>query len=193
MPRKILTRLALILTVVALSTGSAAARNQSFEQLSAEILEALQSFYPVQSTAAGIHAYDHRFTDYSSKSVKDMIKKLNDFEKRLYKYKSIQLSDHERVNYHLLKSNVDIALLDLKRIEWHKKSPQIYAEEALNGVYYLILSNHAPLSERVVSIMNRMKAVPAFFATAFSVSSCFFRYLRINCPMFMTSYPHLWI
>ncbi len=166
MLNKIIIRLALILSLVALSAGSVASRNQPFEQLSAKILEALQTYYPVQSTAMGIHAYDHRFTDYSSKSVKAMIKKLNNFEKRLYKYKSVQLSGDERVNYQLLKSNVDVALLDLKRIEWHKKSPQIYAEEAINGVYYLILSNHAPLSERLVSIINRMKAAPVFFATA---------------------------
>lgn len=166
MLKRTATRLILALTVVALSAGSADSRNQSFEQLSAEILEALQTFYPVRSTAMGVHAYDHRFTDYSANSVKDMVKKLNTFEKQLYKYKSVQLSDHERVNYQLLKSNVDVALLDLKRVEWHKKSPQLYAEEAINGIYYLILSNHGPLSERVVSITNRMKAVPAFFSTA---------------------------
>lgn len=166
MLNKVVITLALTLAAVALLSRSAATSNQSFQQLSTEILEALQSFYPVQSTAMGIHAYDHRFTDYSSKSVKDMIKRLTDYEKQLYKYKSAQLSGHERVNYQLLKSNVDGALLDLKRIEWHKKSPQLYAEEALNGVYYLILSNHAPLSERSVSIINRMKALPAFMAQA---------------------------
>jgi len=163
---KIATRLILILAIVTLTAVPVASRNQSFEQLAAEILEALQTFYPVQSTAMGVHAYDHRFTDYSANSVKDMIKKLNNFEKQLFKYKSVQLSDQERINYQLLKSNVDVALLDLKRIQWYKKSPQLYAEESVNGIYSLILSNHAPLSERLVSIINRMKAAPAFFATA---------------------------
>ncbi len=157
----------LLLILVLSTSGSAQAKgNQTFEQLGLEILESLQAFYPVNSTSMGIHAYDHRFTDYSSKSVKQMIKKLTEYEKTLYKYKSVNLSEHDRINYQLLKSNVDVALVDLKRIKWHQKSPQLYVDEAINGVYFLILSNHAPLSERLVSIMNRMKAVPALFAEA---------------------------
>ena len=157
----------LILILVLSVAGPAQAKGkQTFEQLGLDILESIQAFYPVKSTSMGIHAYDHRFTDYSSKSVKAMIKKLTDYEKKLYKYKSANLSQHDRINYQLLKSNVDVALVDLKRIKWHQKSPQLYADEAINGVYFLILSNHAPLSERLVSIKNRMKAVPALFTMA---------------------------
>jgi len=152
--------------VFALTISDAAAKKQTFQQLSDEILEAIQTFYPVHATQMGVHAYDHRFADYSSKSVKQMVNRLNDFEKKLYKYRGASLNDHDRLNYKLLKSNVDIALLDLKRIKWHQKSPQLYVDEAVNGVYSLLLSNHAPLSERVVSIINRMKGVPALFATA---------------------------
>lgn len=141
-------------------------KGQSFSQLSSDILETIQSFYPVRSTAMGIHAYDHRFTDYSSKSVDRMVKKLTDFEKRLYRLKSASLSRHDQINYQLLKSNVDIALVDLKKIRWHRRSPYLYVDESINGIYYLILSNHAPLPERLVSILNRMRAVPDFLATA---------------------------
>ncbi len=151
---------------LALATSGHTAPQSKFESLCAEILESLQSFYPVRATEMGIHAFDHRFTDYSSNSVKAMIKELTEFEKQLYKYKGAQLSDYERLNYELIKSNVDIALHDLKRIAWHKKLPQIYVDEVINGVYYLLLSNHAPLSERVVLITARMKAAPAFLETA---------------------------
>ncbi len=164
---KVAWRYSLILVIILLAFGSApASSNQSFARLSGEILETIQSFYPVRSTGMGIHAYDHRFTDYSSQSVNAMVKKLNEFEKQLYKYKSAALSEHDRINYQLLKSNVDGALLDLKRIQWHKKSPQLYVDEAVNGIYYLILSNHAPLAERMVTMISRMKAVPSLFATA---------------------------
>ncbi len=167
MLRDIFRRFCPVAIVAILSFGNAGATdNPAFAKLGGEILESIQSFYPVTATAMGIHAYDHRFTDYSSGSVDQMIKKLNEFEKQLYKYKSAGVSLHDQVNYKLLKSNVDIALMDLKRVQWHKKSPQLYADEAVNGIYYLILSNHAPLSERAVSIINRMKALPAYLATA---------------------------
>jgi len=152
---------------ILLSSNSEAARNkQTFDKLCNNILESIQSFYPVHSTEMGIHAYDHRFTDYSSHSVKQMIRKLTNYEKKLYRYKNVKLSQHDRIDYELIKSNVDITLLDLKRIKWHKKSPLLYVDEAVNGLYFLMLSNHAPLSERIVSIIYRMKAVPSLFLTA---------------------------
>ncbi len=158
----ILTLTAILLIAFASQTHA----NTEFEKLSNDILESLQSFYPVHATEMGIHAYDHRLTDYSSKSVSSMIKSLNNFQKKLYRYRSAKLSQDEAINYKLLKSNLDIALLDLKQIKWHKKSPQLYVDDAVNGVYFLILSNHAPLSEKVVPLLSRMKSCNTFFATA---------------------------
>ncbi len=158
-----------ILTITAMLLIASVTNAQTktkFEKLSDNILESLQSFYPVRSTEMGIHAYDHRLTDYSSSSVKAMIKSLNSYQKKLYKYKGAKLSLNERTNYNLLKSNLDIALLDLKKIAWHKKSPQLYIDDAVNGMYYLILSNHAPLSEKVVPLISRLKSAKTFFATA---------------------------
>ena len=152
--------ISLILLTPAISLADA------FQVLSNQIMEELQKFYPVRSTEMGIHSYDHRFTDYSSSSVKKMIGKLNRFEKKLYKYRGAKLSAHNKINYKLLKSNVDIALQDLKKIRWHKKSPQLYVDEAVNGLYFLVLSPHAPMSEKIATILVRMRAVPKLFATA---------------------------
>lgn len=158
-----------ILTIIAMlfiASMTNAQTKSKFEKLSDNILESLQSFYPVRSTEMGIHAYDHRLTDYSSNSVKAMIKSLNNYQKKLYKYKGAKLTIDEKTNYNLLKSNLDIALLDLKQIAWHKKSPQLYVDDAVNGIYSLILSNHAPLSEKVVPLISRMKSAKTFFVTA---------------------------
>ena len=155
------------ITLLLLVTSSHAAKQkQTLESLGNTILESLQEFYPVRATEMGIHSYDHRFTDYSANSVKNMKKKLTEFEKELYKYKNISLSTPQRTNYYLLKSNVDIALLDLDRIRWHVKSPQVYSDEVVNGFYLLMLSQHAPLSEKLYPILGRMKAVPEFLMTA---------------------------
>ncbi|MDF1545484.1 MAG: DUF885 domain-containing protein [bacterium] len=167
--RRTFSTIAILLACLAILAGSdteAAKSKQGFEQLAAEILESLQSFYSVHSTEMGIHHYDHRFTDYSSKSVKAFLKKLTSFEQKLYKYKGASLGLDQKIDYQLLKSNVDIAILDLKRIQWHKKSPQLYVDEVVNGLYFLMLSQHAPLNEKVVTVIDRMKAVPPFLSTA---------------------------
>ena len=146
--------------------GSAATKKEKFETLAAQILETLQSFYPVKATEMGIHSYDHRLADYSNKSVKDMVKKLKDYEVKLHKYANTSFAPEDRINYRLIKSNVDIALLHLDKIRWHKRSPQLYADEALNGVYFLMISEHVPLSERLYPLLDRMRAVPGLLQTA---------------------------
>ncbi|MFH1687413.1 MAG: DUF885 domain-containing protein [bacterium] len=164
------SRVATILLVAALLifAQSTWAKKQTFDELCLEIIESLQTFYPVRATEMGIHSHDFLLADYTGKSVKGMIKSLNDFEKELYRYREANLTPHQRLNYDLIKSNVDMALLDLRRIEWHKKSPMLYVNEAVDGIYFLMLSQHAPLSEKRVAILSRMKAVPGLFATAAS-------------------------
>ncbi|RKX27358.1 MAG: hypothetical protein DRP47_06650 [Candidatus Zixiibacteriota bacterium] len=166
MARKIIVALVVISCILITCENSQARNKQTFEDFCLEALETIQSFYPVRSTEMGIHAYDHRLVDYSSKSVKGMIKKLTNYEKQLYKYKSSKLNKYQQLNRKLVKGNVDVALLDLKAIKWHKKSPQLYIQEAVDGVYFLLLSDNSPLSERVVSIIARMKAAPALLSTA---------------------------
>jgi uncharacterized protein (DUF885 family) len=161
------TKTFIIITLFTIVTSALQAQNyRSFEKLSNDIHETLNSFYPVNATYIGIHKYDGKLADYSSKSVKDIIKKLTDFEKKLYRYKSTNFSKHYRINYKLIKSNVDIALLDLKQIKWHRKSPQLYVDEAVDGLYLLLLSKHAPLTDKLDNIISRMKSVPYLMNTA---------------------------
>lgn len=162
---RIMTALALAL-VLAASSGAASRNKQSFDKLAGKVLESLQSFYPVLATQKGIHSYDHRLTDYSSKSVHNMIKKLEDYIKELHKYRNYKFEPADEVNYQLIVSDVDMALLDLKQIKWHQKLPQVYIDDALNGVYLLMTSQHAPTAEKLYSIMARMREVPELFATA---------------------------
>ena len=167
MLRRTLISFVLISFVAGLPGGPAAAKkSRTFQGVCLEVLEGLQTFYPVRATEMGIHAHDFHLADYSSKSVKGMIKTLKGFEKALYKFKNSNLEDYQRINYQLVKSDVDIALLDLERIRWYNKSPQLYVDEAVNGLYFLTISSHAPLNEKRVAMMARMKAVPGLFATA---------------------------
>lgn len=149
------------------TSSYAATEKEKLDALCLEILETIQSFHPVQATKMGVHRYDDRFTDWSSQSVKGMIKKLDKFELQLHKYKkNHSLSPHDRINYRLIKAEADILILDISRIKWHTFTPQLYAQELIDGVYYLMLSDHTPMDKRLVSILRRMKAVPSFLTQA---------------------------
>ncbi|MCX6829428.1 MAG: DUF885 domain-containing protein [candidate division Zixibacteria bacterium] len=134
--------------------------------LAEEILQNLQSFYPVVSTGKGIHTYDYLFTDYSSKSIRAEVGKLKKFQSRLNQFKSNLLSPEGQIDWKLLKSNVDIALQNLERIKWHVRNPYIYVDDAVTGTYLILNSPYAPFEQRGQNIIARWKLVPDLLAQA---------------------------
>jgi len=164
--KKIGLTLLLILAVFSANIYAQSKADKNFEKLASEILDNLQKFYPVKASEKGIHKYDYLLTDYSRRSVKKEISKLKKFETRLYKYNKSNLSAENRLGLKLLKSNVDIALQDLSKIKWHRKNPYLYINEAVNSIYFLLISEHAPLGERAQNILARMKTIPDLFVQA---------------------------
>jgi uncharacterized protein (DUF885 family) len=165
---RLVTVILLAAGLLTLSAEAAQSKKKaaSLDDLGADILSALQAFNPVHATEMGIHAYDAKFTDYSPNSVKDMVKRLQQFDARLDKFEKQTLSDHDRVDLRLLRSDVRVLLADLSKIEWYRKSPQLYVDEALNGIYFLVLSEYAPMDKKLPAILGRMRQVPALFTTA---------------------------
>lgn len=168
--RTIKFSLAMILALCLLTPPSEGAQGKkksaTVYDVGGEILSALQAFNPVSATEMGIHAYDGKLTDYSPSSVKSMIKRLQQFESRLEKLDKTTIDDHDRIDLKLLHANVRVALLNLDKIQWYRKSPQLYVDEAMNGIYLLMLSQYAPLEKKLPAILSRMRAVSPLFVTA---------------------------
>lgn len=156
----------LILTIFCLNIFAQSKVDKNFEKLASEILDNFQKFYPVRASEKGIHKYDYLLTNYSRRSVKNEISKLKKFTTRLYKYNNSNLTAENKLSQKLLKSNVEIALQDLSKIKWHKKNPYLYINEAVNSVYFLLISDYAPLEERAQNILARMKTIPDLFVQA---------------------------
>ncbi len=155
-----------LLSLATSATAAPSKKAPTFGDLSEDILSCLQELDPVHATEMGIHTFDSKLADYSTASIKSFTSRLKQFETRLHKVKVAELRPHEQINHKLLKGNVDIALLDLNQIEWYRRSPQLYVDQAVNGIYFLMLSQHAPLSEKLPSILGRMRGVSTLLAQA---------------------------
>ena len=166
MVRKLVLALFAILCGGLLGGTPAIAENANFTRLCREVLVDLQKFDPVHATQMGVHEYDYLLADYSSGSVRDMIGTLRNYHKKLRRFQQADLTPHERINYRLIESNINMKLHDLDRIRWHRKSPQLYVDQAVEGLHSLMTSRHAPLSARLFQILERMKRVPKLMETA---------------------------
>lgn len=157
---------ALALLLFSLPAAAQVTAEESLDRLGDEILENFQSFYPVLATNKGIHKYDYRFTDYSPASVGAEVAKLKKFQSRLLQYKPDLMAVEARIKWKLLKSNVDIALHNLEMIKWYQRSPYIYIDDAINGIYLILSSPYAALDVRALNIIARLKALPDLLAQA---------------------------
>ena len=152
----------LIIGLVLFGAGAQAQTKaeKNFLKLADEILTNLQEYWPVHATDMGIHTYDDRFTDYSSKAVLKEKRTLRDFLAQLHKFSG--LSADLRIDQRLLTSNCEVAAVKLWGIQYHTKNPNLYINDAVDGIYLILSRDFAPMSQRLESIIGRMNALSEF-------------------------------
>ncbi len=156
----------LICALLVSSRPAVADAAAQLRDVTANLLLDIQMFYPVNATYLGLSGQDGLLADYSSRSTKAFDKKLRDGLRRLERIDTTQLSTADLIDFRLIRSNARIIRQQLNDIEWHRKSPVLYADEVVNGLYSLTATAGDSLSPRVIPILSRMRAVPGFFATA---------------------------
>jgi len=155
----------LVLSVTTAATAGSKAE-ENFKQLAADILKNLQRFDPVNATYMGVHEYNDRFADYSPSNVENQRRVLRKFLARLYKYKSVRLPHDMDIDRRLLSSNCEMATLRLWEVPYHKINPNLYLDDAANGIYYVLIRNYAPLETRLDDIIARMNDLPRYLKQA---------------------------
>lgn len=151
---------ALVIIVVVPGSSGAETSRVTLETLAHTAYEKIWEFSPVLATAQGYHKYDTFLASYTPETVAGQIKALKGFLDQLEKLNPSSLSPDGRIDYELLISNLKIQLFWLEQYPSWIKNPKLYADECVQGVYYLMLRDFAPLSVRVKSISRRMALVP---------------------------------
>lgn len=133
-----------------------------FAEICDQILEHIWKSDPVAATFVGVHKYDHLLGDRSLRAIQAEINALRDFSQALKELDPGQLAQEEREDCFLLGNAFSSSLLDLERIEGWKHNPGLYPEEALYGIFLLIIRDFAPLEERLEKVVARLEEIPRF-------------------------------
>ena len=142
--------------------------NKEFNKLVNEILEFRWKYRPVYATFLGIHKHDHQLDKTDSKSGRLHLKKLKGYLKKLDRYssdpkfraKKAKFSKDEEMDWRILRDSLRVEIAEEEKIRWLKRHALIYPETALYGCYILILRDFAPLSQRMRSVLARLKQIP---------------------------------
>ena len=134
-----------------------------FAALTEEFFEAYFGFYPTEGAEAGLHAYDAVTGPRDAAAIEAYVAHLREIERRLAgidgSLDSDQSLDRDLVLRHV---RSDLFWLD-EEAKW-RRDPRFYVSQM--DLSFLLLSTHAPLHERMESIVARLEVFPALVRAA---------------------------
>ena len=132
----------------------------AFQAHADSVIDHFARFDPVWATYQGIHNYDSLLADYSRNNVAGFVSYLENEIKLLHSVDTTGWDIDNAIDFRLLVSNVKMQLFQVKTFPYWRKSPSIYSDECIQGIYYLVLRDYAPLDQKLPSYLGRLSAIP---------------------------------
>jgi uncharacterized protein (DUF885 family) len=124
------------------------------------------STYPVATSDAGEHRWDDRIRDVRMASVlaaRRHVRALLDSVKAM---PASRWSRDDRVDWMLFRAQLEGADFFGRTLEPEESDPQVYLNEAANGVFSLLKREYAPRRTRALAATARLQQVPPMLALA---------------------------
>ncbi len=139
----------------------------AFDRLIDNFLEEYWEFYPHEATFAGIHKYDDRLdhVDYSTR--RKFLGRQQEIVDRLQEFEKHGNLDNERLlDLEILKAHLTRDILSENLFNRFERDPSIYINISVFASLILMLRNFAPIEDRYVSLVSRLKEIPRFLIEA---------------------------
>ena len=126
---------------------------------------------PVSATQAGYHEHqgvrlDKQLDDYSAAGVENQRKFYSGFRDRLAAIQPGSLSKEEGADYSIIQHQVELAMLELDRIQSYRHNPTVYVELIGNSLFTPFVLEYAPLDQRYRHVIQRLAKLPALIQQA---------------------------
>ncbi len=162
-------RVALWIALAALSSGLAACAifptsDKRFQSLAGDFIEKLLETHPEWATVLGDHRFDARLNDYTLAGVEADRKLYRSSLDALNRIDPSKLTEVNRIDYGILKTNLESSLYQLDTLREYEWNPLNY--NVGGAIYSLTGRDFAPLKERLLNVEARLKAIPAVLAAA---------------------------
>jgi uncharacterized protein (DUF885 family) len=133
--------------------------NPEFAALAEEATEKLWKHQPVAATRQGVHRYDDRFSVFNSEYLSSFAEESEDLARKLRRFKDKELSAEEVAERDLLRGRLEIAASEIRDVERHTRSADVYVSEIVAGLSLIVSRRFAPLEERAVLALERLRGV----------------------------------
>jgi uncharacterized protein (DUF885 family) len=138
----------------------------SFRSMAAAILEDRYKRHPSGATDLGIHKYDAVMDDLSQPAITAESDALNGFAVKLIGVDPATLTLDAQLDREQLIRAMDAGILANRVIRSWAKDPDVYSSAVTNAAYVIMKRKFAPADDRLRSLVEREKKVPAFLDEA---------------------------
>src|SRR6266403_5484466 len=129
-------------------------------RLAADYYDWRNQNYPVASSDAGLHTWDHKLTDYGLSAL--LARRLH-VKEVLAKVKAMQTeqwSKDDRIDWLLFRSQVEgVGFFD-RVMDFEETDPQTYVNECSNGIFSLLKKDYDTPRNRSLAATARLKQMP---------------------------------
>lgn len=115
---------------------------------------------PVTATFLGDHRWDHKLGDYRTEAIADQRRRLGEWLTTFSGYDTTDWSVDGQIDCTIMIQVAKSFIRNFDRLRGLQRYPANGGDEALNGVYSLIIRDFAPLPERLRSILSRLRETP---------------------------------
>ncbi|MEQ8171677.1 MAG: DUF885 family protein, partial [Candidatus Eremiobacterota bacterium] len=140
--------------------------NQKFEQLVENYLKWKYDYEPGFASYLGLSSYDALTGSFSPESRHDALTKLYNFKSQARNILTDDLNSDNKIDRVFLLRDIEMYLLRIEHIRHWEKNPQVYLDEALDGINTLMLKSFRPMEYTAEMILKKMESIPQLFREA---------------------------
>ncbi len=149
----------MMVAFVAVSCTPPRTENQHFESVAQNYIEQFLRMNPEWATSLGDHRYDHRLGDYSLEGVERDLQFNRIYLDSLAAIDVNRLSTVNRIDYKILRSNLQSMIFGLDTLREYEWNPLFY--NMGGAIYALIARDFAPVKDRLLDVKERLNAIPS--------------------------------
>jgi uncharacterized protein (DUF885 family) len=127
-------------------------------------IEEIMRDNPTAATFLGDHRWDHKLGDYRPESIADQRRRFGEWLARFESYDTTHWSVDGQIDCTIMIQVSKSFIRNFDKVRALHRYPANGADEALGGVYSLIIRDFAPLPERLKSILGRLRETPRVIA-----------------------------
>jgi uncharacterized protein (DUF885 family) len=132
--------------------------DRKFESLASGYIERLLEMNPERATSLGDHRFDHRLSDYSIAGVERQRSLHATYLDSLRALDVTRLSTTNAIDYEILCTQLESMIFQIDTLKEYEWNPLTY--NMGYAIYGLVAREFAPLKDRLMSVEDRLKALP---------------------------------